>query len=101
MVAGWADRGTAPAARALDSAWPVVEDQAAEELRAVEPEAVVRLEAGRLAIPACGNLVAREAVELAGARAQVAEAEPEQAVVEQSVAVERQEERKAPRLENG
>jgi len=33
----------------------------------------VRLEAGRLAVPVCGNLVPRGAAELAGERVQVAE----------------------------
>jgi hypothetical protein len=53
----------------------VVEDQAAGPGAA----AVVRLEAGRLAVPACGNLVAQVAAELAGERVQAAE--PERAVV--------------------
>ena len=94
VAAGWADRGTVPAVRVLDLAWAVVEDQGAEALVAAEPEAVVHLEAGRLAVPACGNLEAQGAAELAGERAPVAE-------VEQAVAVERREERKAPRLESG
>jgi len=78
VAAGWADRGTAPAAQARDSAWAVVEDQAAGELVVAEQAgavARVRPEAGRLAVPACGNPVAREAGELAGERVQVAEAE--------------------------
>jgi len=111
VAAGWAGRGTAPALQAQDSAWAVVEDQAAG------PEAVaaVRLEAGRLAVPVCGNLVARGAAVLAGERAQVAE--PERAVVAavaelvmavESVAAEgpepaaeRRGEPKVPGLENG
>ena len=80
VAAGWADRGTAPAPQARDSAWAVVEDQAA----APGAVAVVRREAGRLAVPVCGNLVARGAAELAGERVQVAEA----VVVELVMAVE-------------
>jgi len=75
VAAGWADRGTAPAPQARDSAWAVVEDPAAGP----GAVAVVRPEAGRLAVPVCGNLVVRGAAELAGERVQVAE--PEQAVV--------------------
>jgi hypothetical protein len=86
----------------------VVEDQAAG------PEAVaaVRLEAGRLAVPVCGNLVARGAAVVAGERAQVAE--PERAAVVELVmavesvaaegkepAAERRGEPKVPGLENG
>jgi hypothetical protein len=46
--------------------------------------AVVRPEAGRLAVPVCGNLVVRGAAEVAGERVQVAEA----VVVELVMAVE-------------
>ena len=74
-AAGWAGRGTAPAPLARDSAWAVVEDQAAGP----GAEAVARLEVGRVAVPVCGNPVARGAVELVGERVQVAE--PERAVV--------------------
>lgn len=92
VAAGWAGRGTAPALQARDSAWAAVEDQAAG------PEAVaaVRLEAGRLAVPVCGNLVARGAavVELVMAVESVAAEGPEPAA-------ERRGEPKVPGLENG
>jgi hypothetical protein len=51
----------------------VVEDQAAGQGAVV----VAHLEAGRLAVPACGNQVAQGAAELAGERVRVAD--PEQA----------------------
>jgi len=70
VAAGWAGRGTAPARQAQDSAWAAVEGLAAGPGVVV---AVVRLEAGRLAVPVCGNLVPRGAAELAGERVQVAE----------------------------
>jgi hypothetical protein len=54
----------------------VVEDQAAGQGAVV----VAHLEAGRLAVPACGNQVAQGAAELAGER--VRAADPEQAVAE-------------------
>jgi hypothetical protein len=94
----------------------VVADQAAGQ----GVVAVARLEVGRLAVPVCGNLVARGAAELAGERVQVAE--PEQAVVVALVmavesvaaeavvagpaegpepAAERRGELKVPGLENG
>jgi len=69
VAAGWAGRGTAPARQAQDSAWAAVEGLAAGP----GVVAVVRLEAGRLAVPVCGNLVPRGAAELAGERVQVAE----------------------------
>ncbi len=70
VAAGWAGRGTAPARQAQDSAWAAVEALAAGPGVVV---AVVRLEAGRLAVPVCGNLVPRGAAELAGEQVQVAE----------------------------
>ena len=70
VAAGWAGRGTAPARQAQDSAWAAVEGLAAGPGVVV---GVVRLEAGRLAVPVCGNLVPRGAAELAGERVQVAE----------------------------
>jgi hypothetical protein len=112
VVAGWAGRGTAPAPQAQDSAWAAVEDQVAGAV------AAVRLEAGRLAVPVCGNLAPRGAVE----RVQVAEpVEVGPAVAPEGLqpAAERPEERaavsaegpelvaerraelKAPGLENG
>jgi hypothetical protein len=110
VVAGWAGRGTAPARQAQDLAWAAVEALAAGPGVVV---AVVRLEAGRLAVLVCGNLVPRGAAELAGERVQVAE--PQQAVVvaeavlvEPAVApeglepaAEQRGELKAPGLENG
>ena len=69
VAAGWAGRGTAPAPQAQDSGWAAVEDQVAGP----GAVAVVRLEAGRLAVPVCGNPVARGAAELAAEQVQVAE----------------------------
>ena len=127
VAAGWAGRGTAPARQAQDSAWAAVEGLAAGPGVVV---AVVRLEAGRLAVPVCGNLVPRGAAELAGEQVQVAEpvvvgpvvapaglelaaerreerarvADPEQAAVaeeEPELVAERREGLKAPGQENG
>jgi hypothetical protein len=69
VAAGWAGRGTAPAPQAQDSGWAAVEDQVAGP----GAVAVVRLEAGRLAVPVCGNPVVRGAAELAAEQVQVAE----------------------------
>jgi hypothetical protein len=124
VVAGWAGRGTAPAPQAQDSDWAAVEDP----VEGPGVVAVARLEAGRLAVPVCGNPVARGAAELAGERVQVAEVvrvgpavapealepaaerreerarvvDPLQVVVAVGSAVaERRGELKAPGLENG
>ena len=81
-AAGWAGRGTAPAPQARDSAWAVVEDQAAGP----GAEAVARLEVARVAVPVCGNPVARGAVELVGERVQVAAVVVELVMAVESVA---------------
>jgi hypothetical protein len=65
-VAGWADRGTALAVQARDSAWAVAEDQVAGERVAeqvlVEAAAqAVRVAAGA-AVPVCGIRVDQGAV---------------------------------------
>ena len=82
----------------------MVEDQAAG------PEAVaaLRLEAGRLAVPVCGNLVARGAAVVAEPELAVVAAVGELVMAVESVAVEGREpaaerrgEPKVPGLENG